>query len=210
MDRNPNNPKPRRGLSLLELLLAMSITAMVAAAITAMLGAVSAGVSTRRDSRANMVLANAAQSRLSAYIAPARCVLAHSGSDLTLWLHDSRESGGVHATEIRWLRYDAAAGEIRVWYVQFPKDWSQAACDLEDEAYPMTSNWMAVLADYQARGYITVQPLIDNLDSVSFVLDQAQAIDARLVIGRLDFRSEDVPMPVTAAATIRQHVPPAH
>jgi prepilin-type N-terminal cleavage/methylation domain-containing protein len=202
------NPIPRRGLSLLELLLAMSITAMVAAAITAMLGAVTTGVGTRRDSRTAMLLANAAQSRLSAYVAPSRCVLANQGGDLVLWLEDARAGDTVHATEIRWLRFDVGAGDIAVWYVNFPAGWSQTACDLEDDVYPMGTNWMSVLADYQARGYIAVQPLVDSLTNVSITLDQAQAMDARLVLYRLDFEAEETALPVTVAATIRQHDQP--
>ena len=54
----------KRGLSLLELILALSVTASVALAITGMMGAVSTGVEGRRDTRSVLVLANAAASRL--------------------------------------------------------------------------------------------------------------------------------------------------
>ena len=56
-------------------MLALTITTMIAGAIAAMMATVSAGVTTRRDSRGIMVRAHAAVSRLSAYVVPARCAL---------------------------------------------------------------------------------------------------------------------------------------
>ncbi len=197
-----------RGLSLLELLLAMSITIMVAAAITAMLGAVTTGVGNRRDSRAVMVRAHAAQSRLSAYIAPARCILGVYGQDIALWLNDDREGGTVHASEVRWLRYDAAAGIIYVEYVSFPSNWSQIACDLEDDAYPANSNWMQVLDDYRANGWTATFELIDSLTDASITHDQAGAIDSRHIMYQLSFETETASGPILTAATVRQHEKP--
>ena len=61
--------KSTRGLTSIELMIALTITALIAAAIAGMLTAVSDGVYTRGDARSVMVRANAAQTRLSAYIA---------------------------------------------------------------------------------------------------------------------------------------------
>src|SRR5438552_9817226 len=87
-----------RGLTLLELLLAMTITVMIGAGMVAMLGAVNSGVGDRRDTRLTMMRAAAARSRITDYLGPSRCVLAISGANLTLWLADTRKSGTVHAT----------------------------------------------------------------------------------------------------------------
>ena len=134
----------KRGLSLLELILALSVTAIVALAITGMMGAVSTGVEGRRDTRSVLVLANAAASRLSSYVAPSCCILSVGGSDITLWFNDSRESDTVHATEIRWLTFDSEAGTLAVNYVEFPSAWSKAACDLADEEYAADASWAGV------------------------------------------------------------------
>lgn len=200
-----------RGLSLLELLLAMSITAMVSAAIAGMLGAVSTGVGTRRDTRTVMVLANAAQSRLSAYVAPSQCILATdaSGSDLVVWLNDSRQSGTVHATEIRWLLFDADAGTISVHYVDFPDEWTQAAKDIEDLEFASNTDWNLVLGHYQAKGQIASQPLIDGLQSLALSTDQAMAQTSRHVNYQLRFRTDSGQMAIAVTATIRQHTAPS-
>jgi len=193
----------QRGLSLLELLLAMSITVMVAGAIAAMLGAVSSGIGVRRDNRAVMVLSNAAQSRLSAYIAPSSCVLSIDGPNLVLWLGDSRQSGTVHATELRWFLFDSTLGVLNVLYVDFPDEWSQAACDLEDNEYPSTTDWMSVLAEYQAAGWIVSQSLVDNLDSLAISTDLPVVIDSRHIFFELGFSTDAGTVSTTAASTIR-------
>lgn len=207
--RNAAITMHRHGLSLLELLLAMTITVMVAAAITAMLGAVTSGVGARRDSRAIMVLAHAAQSRLSAYIAPSRCLLQHDGANLVIWLNDNRAGDTVHATEVRWLLFDPSTGVIKVHYVSFPPSWSQSACDLEDHVFSADSNWLAVLAEYRSKGWTASLPLVDTLETAAVTIDQPTVIESRHVLHQLTFRTEGASGPITAASTIRQQLVPS-
>lgn len=198
----------KRGLTLLELLLAISITAMVAAAITGMMSVVSAGVGTRRDARDVMIRAHTAQIRLEGYLLPARCVLRASGGNLTLWLHDARESQTVHASEIRWLTYDAGTGSILLQRVAMPDVWSKAQTQLEDDEFPMTTNWDLVLKQYQSLGWISSLTLVDGLSAATVQLDALDPLASRNVIYDLSFQSEGGAVNVQAAVTIRQHRPP--
>jgi hypothetical protein len=70
------------------------------------------------------------------------------------------------------------------------------------------SNWNTVLADYQANGWLTTRALVDSLSDVQVSLDEAQAMDSRKALFRLEFPTETEPALVMAAATIRQHVQP--
>ncbi len=110
----------RRGLTLIELMLALAITAMVAAAISGMLTAISTGEHLRRDNRSFIMRAHAAKTRLGAYVAKSRCVLDANGGDTVLWLEDSRGSGTVHASEIRWLIFNSVDGTLDVHFVDLP------------------------------------------------------------------------------------------
>jgi prepilin-type N-terminal cleavage/methylation domain-containing protein len=199
---------PRRGLTMLELLLSLAITAVVAMAVTGMLGAVSTGVESSRSARSVMILANAAASRLSAYISPSRCVLGVDGSNIALWFDDSRESNTVHASEIRWLAFDADSGEYSVHYVQFPSGWTKAACELEDHEYPATSNWNAVLAAYTASGWIATRALVDQLAAVDVTLDGNTAHSSRVVSIELGFDTDSGVAGVTVASSLTQHTIP--
>ena len=198
----------RRGLSLIELLLAITISSMVAGAIAGMLGAVSAGVGTRKDSREIMVLAHSAQCRLSAYLATSRCVLSGSRSSLTLWLNDDRSSETVHATEIRWLRFDVDTGELIVEYVTFPVSWTPTACELADIEYSADSDWAAVRATYQALGHLTAQALVDHLVDVELQHDQAKAADSRHLVFNLSFEGQNAAVLVPVSGTIQSREAP--
>ncbi len=197
-----------RGLTMLELLLALSITALVAAAIAAMMGAVTSGITTRRDSRALMVRANTAQTRLAGYITPCRSFLAADGSGVVLWLDDARESNTVNASEIRWLSYDGAAGTLDVLFVNFPAGWSEVERLMADQAYPPTADWNAVRAEYDGNGWLTRITLVDGIDSFSASTDQPTALDSRHVTFGLDFRVDETTAAVRLFGTIRLHQPP--
>jgi hypothetical protein len=206
--RRSHSVEARRGLTLLELLLAATITAMVGAAIAAMLGAVSAGVGTRRDTRSVMVHAAAARTRLCAYIAPARCILAASGGNLTVWFDDSRTSGTVHASEIRWMIYDSSVHTLSVSYVKFPSGWTQIAKDLEDLEYPKTTDWNTVLDTYTKNGYIATLTLVDNVGAISMQLDNADVFAARHIEFSVGFITEDATRTILLPSTIEMHNAP--
>ncbi len=198
----------RRGLSLLELMLALSITAMVATAVSAMMSAVVTGVSTRRDNRSLMVRANAAQTRLAAYITPSRAVLDATGSDVVLWLEDARDGGTVHATEIRWLLHDASQGTIDVCFVDFPDSWKQTAKDLADRQYSQDADWTAVLESYRSNGWVSNLPLVDGLESATVRIDADQPLDSRHVEYQLDFSTSNGSVSTHVSATVGLHRPP--
>ena len=203
-------PRRRRGLSLIELMLALMVTALIAGAISGMMGAVTTGVSTRKDTRTVMVRANAAATRLAAYIAPSRCVLDAADGVLVLWLDDARESGTVHATEVRWLLFDAESGAIEAHLVSFPEEWSQAARDLEDTEHPATSDWLDVLTDFRTKGWTASMPIVDGLDAVTIQSDDAEPLAARHVSLQLAFETTTAAQPVMVTSTIRLHQPPSN
>lgn len=200
----------RHGLSLLELILATSITAMVAGAIAGMLSAVTTGVGSRNDGRAAMIRTNAANVRLASYVAPARCFLGvYPDNGIALWQADTRESGTVHATEIRWLLYDTDTESLNVYFVQFPEEWEQAAKDLADTEHPASTDWITVLETFQTAGYISAVPLVDGLAGVSTQIDDADPLDARCAYFDLDMISGVGTLAARVSNTIRFHERPS-
>jgi prepilin-type N-terminal cleavage/methylation domain-containing protein len=198
-----------RGLTLLELTLAMIVTGIVAGAILGMMGAVTAGVDARRDSRTNMVTASAATARLSAYIAPARAMLEVQPTRMAVWINDARVGETVHATEIRWFTFDERTGVLAVHFVSFPSDWTQTMQDLEDKEYALGTNWFKVLGDYANNGWITVMPLLERLEAVTIDANAANAIDARHATLSLTFPSVGAnPVQTLVPVSIRLHQPP--
>ncbi|MCL4211553.1 MAG: hypothetical protein HRU76_05770 [Phycisphaeraceae bacterium] len=198
----------RRGLTLIELMLALTITVMISGAIASMMAAIAAGVETRQDVRGTMVRASAASGRLGAYVAGSRCILSASATDLVLWLRDSRESGTVHASEVRWILYDPAGGGYDVLYVRFPDEWTDLQCDQADQEYAANADWNAVLNFYDDLGYVAMTRLVDGLESVEIAIDHANPLSARLASFLLSFAAESGAQQVRVSESIRLHEPP--
>jgi hypothetical protein len=194
----------RRGLSLLELLLSLSITVMVAGAICGMLGAVTSGVETRADTRSIMLSCSAAQQRLGAYICPARCILGKTDSSLAVWFNDDRATETVHASEIRWLRWNDATGNLSVYLVVLPEEWTDIEQEIADLEYSEAADWEAVFADYSSQGYVKEVPLCDGLDSVTIDIDTKNPMVARQVSFTLGYEANTGTQSVRTFSSIRQ------
>jgi len=185
-------------------MLALIITAMIGSAVAGMLHAVSTGVQTRRDSRTMMVRANAAAGRVASYITPSRCFLDISTDALVLWLHDDRQSQTVHATEIRWIDYDAVNGEALVTFVCLPDEWSEVTRDLEDREYPLGTDWETVRSHYASNNWTCTMRIATGLDALAFLPDKADARAALHLLIDVTFSETDLVL----AATIREHQTP--
>lgn len=195
-------------MTLIEVMLAVTITAMVAGAIAGMMAAVSAGVTKKRDTRAVMVRANAAQVRLSAYVVPARCVLDVPADGVVVWLNDSREGGTVNISEVRWLFYDATSEAIAAFYVVFPDDWTEAQKSSADRSYPTSTNWKSLLSSLKTAGVIETTRLVDGLGAVAVTSARAD-LDTRVVNFDLSFETGAGATVVRVAPAVRRHRPPS-
>jgi len=204
-DMNRNTPTTRHGLTVLEFVLALTVTAMVAVGVTGMLSVVSTGVGTRADTRTVMVQADAARRRLGAYVDPARCLLDAKADGLTIWLNDARESGTVHATEIRWIIYDSDADTLDVSYVKFPDSWTDFQKDTADMQYPSNADWDAVRTTYAVQGHLTTITIVDGLTSFSFSKSASDPMDAEHMTFELGIETSAGSTTVQVPATIRLH-----
>ncbi len=201
-------PPRAGGFTYLELIFALSITAMVALASAAMLGAVTAGVGAKRDSRSLMVNALGAQTRLSSYLAPSRCILAQSATSFTLWQNDSRESGTIHATEIRWFTYSPDTQTFSVHFVEFPNAWTTIAKQLADLEYAKTTDWSTVFSTFQLQGHMKTIILMDRLTGITISMDNADPQASHHINADLTYAGTDGPMSIKVAACIHNHSQP--
>ncbi len=207
---SPGRAPSRRGLTFIELVLALAITAMVAAAIAAMIGAVTSGEMSRRDNRGTIIRTYAAKTRLSAYLARCRSVLEVGSIDAVVWLNDWRGGGTVHATELRWLVFDSANNSIDVYYVDFPDEWNEVQQALEDNEYLSGTDWSAVLSSYTSAGYVSNITLVDGVSSMTITTDQPVAVDSTSITFDIGFLLEAAGETLNRALTITilKHQPP--
>jgi hypothetical protein len=196
-------------MTLMELMLALSISVLVGGAIAGMMDALTSGVLTHRDMRESMVRASTAQVRLKSYIETSSCVLDTDGTQMVLWRSDRRVSGTVHATELRWIIFDADKGELQVDFVAFPDGWTDTVKSLADDEYELaTADWDAVRSAYDAAGHLETLTLADGLDDVSVILDDATATTARQVAYDMSITTESGSVDVQLSCAIRAHEAP--
>ncbi len=200
----------RRGLTFIEFVLALAITAMVAAAIGAMVSAVASGEMSRRDNRGTVIRTYAAKTRLSAYLARCRSVLEVGSIDAVVWLNDWRGGGTVHATELRWLVFDSANNSIDVYYVDFPDAWNEFQQAVEDAEYSSGQDWAAVLSSYMASGYVSNLTLVDGVNAMAVTTNQPAAIDSTSITFDLELLTETggAILDRDFTITILRHQPP--
>ncbi len=199
-----------RGLTLIELMISLAITAIVAVAISGAMTAVNVGVNSRRDARSVMVRTSASHARVGAYINSCRAIVEADADGLVIWLNDDREGRTIHASELRWLAYDASAGTVDVYFVDFPDSWTQTMRELNDLEYPKNTDWNVVFTTYDAGGLMASVTLVDGLNSFGITLDAVQVFDARHVVFDVGVTHESGVVDMLFGSTIRHHAPPAH
>lgn len=182
--RHPHRARPRRGLTLLEFMLSIMITALIAVTMGMMMSAVARTVEADKHGRETIVRSQALNVRLGSYITPSLCVLNASArpESLVVWLEDSRVSDTVHLTEIRWIERDAGTSSVVVHYVKFPDTMTQIERDTLDVEVPVAgADWWASLAAMQTLGYTATTRLCDGVASLE-VAHSTATLQAKKIV----------------------------
>ena len=181
-----------RGLTLVELLIAVTITALVAAGVASMLVATTRGTSSRTDLRGLAVKHKTLAARLTASIRSSKMVL-DSGSDfVVLWAHDERVNDLPNLSELQRIEWDNTNNEVRSYTTEFPGGWSEAQIEAADTQYDFTTDF-----DAETTTLKTNQPdrfpatmWGTSVTALSFVVDDANPQLAGLVSFELTVSAE--------------------
>jgi hypothetical protein len=200
----------RRGLSLLEMTLAIGITAVIGAAIASTMAASANSLSSKDDGRQSAIRLATTRVRLSAYVAPSRCVLDKSSTQITLWLKDTDESKTIHASEIRWIGFDGLNNELSVKFVSFPEEWSPSMIDTADIECNSLTDYALLLTSFESNDLIDSIPLVDAVQTCHFWINKNDPIDATQISVRFSLQSSfGTTKDSIIDETIRLHQPPA-
>ena len=198
--RPPRTEARRRaGLTLVELIIALAIMALIGLTVSAMLSAVAYGTDSGRDVRASIARGKMTTARIDAAIRESRAVLAASEGVLVLWMRDEDGDEIADADEVRRLEHDASAATLTS-YRSTP--FTEAQEDAGDDAECLKTltlgiqQWPAAAADR----LVTVR-WASGVGTWQATLDAPAPAAARLVSYRLGLSAaEDAPVLIGVAA----------
>ncbi len=128
-----------RGFTLAEMLIAISITAMVGLTVMGASVALSSAYSRGEDSFECIQTARTAMRHLRMEVEKAPLVLTafNGGGVLCYWGGDSNSNGLIDVTEIRITIHNPFTGEITIYQVVYPDDWSDLLRDAYDPEFTL-------------------------------------------------------------------------
>ncbi|MBT4530353.1 MAG: hypothetical protein HOC27_04040 [Phycisphaerae bacterium] len=199
----------RRGLSLLEMTLAIGLTAIIGAAIAAMMAAATNSLTSKDDGRQSSIRLATTQVRLGAYIAPSRCIVDKNNSHITLWHEDSTESKTINASEIRWIQFNEENKLLAVKFIVFPEEWSDSMIDSYDTECDSDTDYESLLYSFEDEGLVESIPLVDAIASCNFWMNETEPFEATHVSIRFSLESTfGITHDAVIDESIRLHQPP--
>ena len=180
-------PRPR-GLTLVEMLLALASTALIGAAIASMLVAVSYGTSSSHDMRSVVIKHKALSSRINAAMRQSRMVLDAGEGWIVLWVND--DNGDEKPSWLEWqrLEWDGAADTLRSFLPVIPDGWTQETVDLVNASYELDRDFGAITAAWSGLSSFPGVVWATRIEDWSLALDDADPQAATLISYQFDAR----------------------
>lgn len=169
-----------RGLSLVELLVALVITALIGSAVAAMLLSASSGTSVQAETRGFLLTQASIATRLGSTIRSSKMVLACGADYLVLWTTELNPDGMPNLSELRRIERDAATGQVRCY--RAPDDLPAE----QDTAYDLgTTDFEAVTRALRGTPNFLAELWSPDVTAWMVWLDKPQVQQARYVGYRL-------------------------
>jgi hypothetical protein len=178
----------RRGITTVELLIAIAITAVTGLAIATVTTSLARGITATNESRSALQRALAAHTRYRAYVEPCLSVLDFDPDrGFALWLHDDRSNGQVNVSELRVFWYDGTPdGEATMERVVWPDAWDEPAKEAADITLSGVDNYFDAMETQRGLGYTETVVMIDGLSGQSVAHDASDIAEADRVRVELD------------------------
>jgi len=199
------------GLTLIELLIGLSITATTCAIMAALINATALGTSTQNDGRRALVRLQSLKATLEDEFVNTRCILATGTNYVVYWTGDQPGSvtptnGAVNFSELRLLEIDPS-GNLNI-YCAWPAGTSDATKAANDPAYSAASNWYATAAALKGTTYYNTNKLAAGATTLSVSLDSAAPTAARFIHLRIDFNDGIVTRQLALGVTLSTPMTP--
>lgn len=197
MKRTARKRRMCRGLTLLELLLALAGTAVIGSAVAAMLTGVAYGTATDKNMRSLITRQMALRARIEAEVRESRMLLDAGGDYLILWSSDADDDGSPSKAEIQVIEYDAVMDRV-MRYAPAPL--------ISDVGYALTDDFRTATNSYKGDSTFPGERWAEQITSFAITLDDLDPQSAKLVSFTFGMSGGEVPYTGIGAATIRNEV----
>lgn len=189
--------RTRRGLTLIELIIAMAGTALVATAVAMTLFAVGQGSAEDADLRALVARRGALAARHNAALRCSCRVLARTSMAIVLWMGDADGDDAPDLSELRRLDFDVTSGELRSY--RAPDDLDPA----DDVQYALADDFLSATARVMGSATFPATLWGTALAEWSTILNHLDPQQATLVSYRMTLRCGSHGDPLRGAAALR-------
>jgi type II secretory pathway pseudopilin PulG len=179
---------------MLELLIAISITALAGLALSTVMTAVARSITSTTDERSALQRAHAASIRLRAFTEPGLCLLQDKPDEgFAIWLNDDKPGGTVNLREVRAFWHDATSGVMTVERVTFPDAWPPELQETFDLALSPGADFLGEIEAQRFLGYTSTEAVSDGVISRAVTHDAGpiQAASRFWLTLSMDRRAED-------------------
>ena len=188
----------RAGLTLVEIMIALVLTAMVGVAVAAMLDSVAYATTSRTSVRRINVKQKVVGSRIDAAIRSSMMVLAHDAEFIVLWMSDARPNGKPDLSELRRIERNPATSEL--WSYRAPANLAA----VNDTRYRLSDDFSAITAGLKGTGVFPGERWGTSVTAWSPTLNATVPADATLVRYDLTIAGDDATITLQHAASLRR------
>ncbi|HNQ24287.1 MAG TPA: prepilin-type N-terminal cleavage/methylation domain-containing protein [Phycisphaerae bacterium] len=193
----------RPAFTLVELLVALTITVVIGAAVASMLFTTARATETRTDVRRAVVHSQQLDARLRAKVLSAGAFLGTDATHLLLWLRDDNDNQLVNLGELGLLEFDTGTKQLRFYAAVWPAGWSQAQIATANVTYSTGTNYLQQALAARGAAYFPQQVWSRQVGALSITLDKADPLLARLATLRMTMAVGDLAEPLIVAAALR-------
>lgn len=167
-----------KGLTLIELMLALTVTVIIGAGLASLLTMISRVTAFDRDMRTGSLRAHAAQIRLQAYSEVGLCtVQERADGSFVMWLDDPDASRTINLLELRvfWVSPD---GVMTCERVELPEAWTPTEIDAYNIELASNTDFFAAMLAERTTGYTSAVTIVDGISLAALEFDTAAVADA--------------------------------
>jgi hypothetical protein len=194
---------PWRGVMLLEMLLALAITALLGVGVAGIILMTGQNAATRNDMQESLVRLGLLTSRINASIRECGTILARDNNSLLLWSADVRPDGVPNLSELRLIERNPQTQELGQSVISLPAGLTDEQLQLLDTGYPLSTDFTALIGQLKAGGNFLYTPWGQHLSEWAIELDEAVPMEASLVGYRLNLNVGLVNESIVSSARLR-------